>query len=312
MKLNQSERKVLSLLEQDGRLPATRIAKKTRLSTEGVIKVIKRLSDRGVIQKFNTKINYSRMGYRLYPVHIKLAKRNEEVIGKITEVIKKHFSCTWHIFCEGEYDLLLSFKILEEKDKEDMEEMLGELSEYILEKDISVVLYALEINKSFLPKKEPTVLMIFDFKAERIHLKTEEFKMISLLKKNSRETILNLAKQLKVTPRVAMNNIKKLQKSGVISGFKTKVNMAALGYQPCTALMTINKCSKKEYDLFISYCKQTKGIHYFLRQLGKYDVVLTFDVESIRDFYELIDNLRDRFPFIRKITTLVEKKPHIF
>ena len=109
--LSLTERKVLTLLEKDGRMPASKIAKKTRLSAEGVIKIIKRLQDRNIITKFNTKINYSRLGYRLYPIQIKLTERNKETIKKITNIIKSHPTCAWYIFCEGEYDLLLSFKI---------------------------------------------------------------------------------------------------------------------------------------------------------------------------------------------------------
>ena len=85
--LSLTERKVLTLLEKDGRMPASKIAKKTRLSAEGVIKIIKRLQDRNIITKFNTKINYSRLGYRLYPIQIKLTERNKETIKKITNII---------------------------------------------------------------------------------------------------------------------------------------------------------------------------------------------------------------------------------
>ena len=149
MKLNLSEKEILSILEVDCRIPANQIAKKLKLSTEGVIKIINRLIERKVIRKFNTKINYSKMGFRLYPVHIKLVKRDDQSVKRIITIIKKYRICAWHIFCEGEYDLLLSFSIEKEKDKEVMSSMLDELSPFILEKEISVVLDAFEINKSF-------------------------------------------------------------------------------------------------------------------------------------------------------------------
>jgi DNA-binding Lrp family transcriptional regulator len=76
--LSQAEKKVLTLLEENCRLPANQIAKKIRLSTEGVLKIIDKFKENKIITKFNAKINYSRMGYKLYPVHIKLLKLSEK------------------------------------------------------------------------------------------------------------------------------------------------------------------------------------------------------------------------------------------
>ena len=86
--LNQSERKVLTLLEENCRLPANQIARKVRLSPEGVLKIIKRLEEAGIITRFNTKINYSRVGYKIYPVHIKLLRLN----NKIMKELKGHWA----------------------------------------------------------------------------------------------------------------------------------------------------------------------------------------------------------------------------
>jgi len=102
--------------------------------------------------------------------------------------------------------------------------------------------------------------------------------------------------------------MKKLQKNKIISGYKIKIDMAILNYHPCMALISVNKVNSAQYGSFVSYCKQTKGIHYFLHQLGKYDIELTFDVEDIHGFYEIIQDIRNRFSFVKKITTLIEKE----
>jgi len=308
MKMNLSEKKILSILEMDCRMPANQIAKKLKISTQGVIKIINRLIDRKVIRKFNTKINYSRMGYRLYTVHIKLAKRDNQAVKKIISVIKKYETCVWHIFCEGEYDLLLSFSIKEEKEKEEISKLLDKLSFVILEKDISVVLTAYEINKSFTEKKQLKIFQTFDHKSEREDLNEKEIKLIEILRKNSRDTILNIAEKLKLNPRSTIALMKKLQKKEVISGHKTKIDMAALGHHPCIALVTVNKLNSSQFDSFVNYCERTPGVHYFLHQLGKYDFELTFDVENIQRFYEIVQDIRDKFSFVKKITTLIEKK----
>lgn len=310
--LNQSEKKVLTLLEENCRLSANQIAKRTRLSPEGVLKIIHRLKKSGVITQFNTKINYSRMGYALYPVHIKLIKINPSIINQTKEIIARHKTCAWYTFCEGEYDLLLSFKIRSEKDKLDMNQLLWEISDNVSEKEISLVLYSFEISKSFLPSRKSSQLSrqlfpTFDHDAQKVELSPEEMKILRILKANSREIVLNIAKEVHLSARVISSKIRKLEQLKVISGFKTKINTAALGSQPCIALISLGKYDETGLKKFITYCQQKEGINYLVRQIGKYDFELTIDVYSVHDFYHLMDEMRSEFPFLRKITTLIPK-----
>jgi Lrp/AsnC family leucine-responsive transcriptional regulator len=304
--LNQSEKKVLTLLEQDCRLSANQIAKKTRLSPEGVLKIIKRLEKENIISRFNAKINYSRMGYQLYPVHIQLSSRNKQAIDDIKEKISKHKTCAWYKFCEGEYDLLLSFRILSEEDKIDMDALINEIADYTASKEVSLVLHSFEISKSFAGETSNKLFATVDHSLGKIELSAEEMKIIDILRKNSRETVLTIAEKVKLSPRVVSSRIKKLQKDKVITGFKTKINTSVLEYQPCIALVSLGKY--QDLKGFIGYCKFKEGINYLVRQIGKYDLELTIDAPSVNDFYKLMDEIREKFPFIRKITTLIAKE----
>lgn len=309
--LNQSEKNVLNILEKNARLSANQIAKQTRLSPEGVLKIITRLKEKNIITRFNTKINYSKIGYKLYPVHIKLLKLNKKIINEIKQIILQHKTCAWYTFCEGEYDLLLSFKILSSRDKLDMNQLLLKLSDNILEKEISIVLTSFEISKSFIDKKQDNKLFFTtNYNLEKINLSVEELEIITRLKTNSRETVLNLSKEINLTPRVISSKIKKLEKLKVISGFKTKINTASLNFQPCVALIGVGNHNKQELEKFITYCKQEKGINYIVIQIGKYDIELTIDVPDVKDFYKLIDNIREEFHFVKKITTLISKESY--
>jgi Lrp/AsnC family transcriptional regulator, leucine-responsive regulatory protein len=305
-KLNQSEKKVLTLLEENARMPASKIAKKTRLSPEGVIKIINRLQEQKIIYKFNTKTNYSLMGQEIYPVHIKLNQINSEIIEKINKLIKKHNSCAWHIFTEGEYDLMMSFKVKSKQDKENMIQLLQKLGNYILDKEVSLALDSFEISKSFVKKKRQ-IFLTTNHLASQLELSKEEFQLLDLLKKNSRQTVLELAKKMNSTARIVAGMIKKMEKSGVISGFKIKINTALLGYQPCTALISLASYTKEELRKFITYCKYKEGIYYVIHQMGKYDFDIKIDAKDVNEFYQLVSEIRNEFSFIKKITTLISK-----
>ncbi|MBT7902321.1 Lrp/AsnC family transcriptional regulator [Candidatus Woesearchaeota archaeon] len=305
--LTQSEKKVLELLEQNCRLSSNQIAKQSRLSPEGVIKIINRLQTNKIIIKFSNKINYSKIGFKLYPIHLKLKKVTKKTIQEIKSILKSSKTNVWYRFCEGEYDLLLSFKISDEYQKKDMNQTLNKISKHILEKDVSLVLSAFELSKPFTEKKKSKIFQTYDCEVTPEIISEQELKLINCLKENSRTQIIDIAKKLKMSSASIITKIKKLQKQKIITGFKTKINVAKLNYQPCIALLTLGPHTKQDLSKFITYCQLTPGIHYLVHQIGKYDVDVTFDVINVNEFYKIIEDIRNKFEFIEKVSTLIAK-----
>lgn len=99
--------------------------------------------------------------------------------------------------------------------------------------------------------------------------------------------------------------MRKIEKGKVIAGFKTNYGNAWLS--ACVALIIIGKHEEKEYKQFMTYCQYKEGINYYVRQMGKYDLELTIDAKNTNEFYEIMDEIRNRFSFIKKITTLITK-----
>jgi DNA-binding Lrp family transcriptional regulator len=301
--MNLRENKVLDILEENCRLPANQIAKRVRISPEGVINILQRLEKEKIILRYNTKVNYSIMGYGLYPVYIKLSKKDKATIKRIKDTLNHCKTCAWYNFCEGEYDLMLSFKISNDEEKYEINKALQELNDIIQEKEFSTVLYAFEIGKD-----SHKIFTTLDVKAKKANLAKEDLAIIGILRKNAREPILKIAKEVSLSPRIVSQKIKKLQSLKVISGFKTKINTSILNYQPCIALISLNKYSEQEINKFINYCKTREGINYYVELVGKYDIELTIDSKNTSYFYNLIDEIRNEFHFIKKITTLISKE----
>jgi len=183
-----------------------------------------------------------------------------------------------------------------------MDRFLNDISDLTLEKDIGIVLYAFEIGKTF-TGEEPDMFMTTDHIQESATLDDKDLILLDELRKDSRQNILVLSKTLGISARATTIRMKRLIKEKVISGFKTSINSSTLNYQPCTALISFsNYETLKE---FRTYCRYTEGIHYLTRQMGKYDMQVTIDAKDINDFYRMMDDMRERFPYIKKISTLI-------
>jgi len=62
--LDETDRKILKMLEEDGRKPFTEIAEKLRLSESTIRKRVQALQRRGVIKKFTVKVDPSKLGIK--------------------------------------------------------------------------------------------------------------------------------------------------------------------------------------------------------------------------------------------------------
>jgi Lrp/AsnC family leucine-responsive transcriptional regulator len=307
IKLTRAEQKVLSILEEDARTPASQIAKKARLSTEGVLKILDRLKAEGVILRFNSKMNYSRMGYTLIPVQVKLARRDRKTVSSIASFLKSKKVCTWFTFCEGEYDLLMSFRISDAKDRGEMDDALRSLAKYILSRDVALVLEAFEVGKSFIGGNRQ-VFKVTDHTVEPAALSSVDLHLIECLRSDARTPAIVLSKKVGVSARTVASRISWLRKEGIITGFKTKLSPAALGFQPCIALITFSSHDQKEEMRFLEWCRRKVSVNYLVRMIGAYDVELTLDTDGVQEFYQVIDEIRSEFLWVRKITTLIAKE----
>ncbi|MCD6575811.1 MAG: winged helix-turn-helix transcriptional regulator, partial [Nanoarchaeota archaeon] len=86
-------------------------------------------------------------------------------------------------------------------------------------------------------------------------------RIIAILSKNGRETLVNIAKEVKMSVDAVRIRIKKLVKSGVISGFTIVKSYKKLGY-PLKAdiLVKLQNFTTKSLDEFINYLKKIPQI----------------------------------------------------
>jgi Lrp/AsnC family transcriptional regulator, leucine-responsive regulatory protein len=66
--LTKNEKKVLLYLLEDGRLTDAKIARNLRMTVQGARKIRLGLEEKGVIEGYSVKINYSSMGISVYAI----------------------------------------------------------------------------------------------------------------------------------------------------------------------------------------------------------------------------------------------------
>lgn len=84
MSLDEKDRKLLTLLQKDGRLSYRQLAKKAKMSVLTVMKRVKALEEKKIITGYHAAIDYDLMGYDVHAIiKARIAK------GKLFEVERK-------------------------------------------------------------------------------------------------------------------------------------------------------------------------------------------------------------------------------
>ncbi len=96
--IDNLDRKILDMLQIDGRMAYTEIAKKLTISHGTVHQRMSRLEDLGIIKGTSINIDYQKIGYdvtTLLGIHLKSAKDQSKVIDKLKamkEVVEVYYT----------------------------------------------------------------------------------------------------------------------------------------------------------------------------------------------------------------------------
>lgn len=106
--LDEMDRQILSLLQENSRTTSTELARQVNLSAPGLQKRLKKLEESGVIERYATLINREALGlYLLCFAQVTLAHHQPECVGQFCKQVKELPEVLECHHLSGEYDYLL-------------------------------------------------------------------------------------------------------------------------------------------------------------------------------------------------------------
>ncbi|HEX8974109.1 MAG TPA: winged helix-turn-helix transcriptional regulator [Patescibacteria group bacterium] len=125
-KLSETDRKIVSLLLQDGRMEFTKIAKILNVSVGLVHKHYQRLEKSGVITKITYTIDYQKAGLLFYRVAFKIMQFNQERIDELYKYCCIHPKIINYVKGMGSWELFLDIEV---ESREQLRDILREMKE---------------------------------------------------------------------------------------------------------------------------------------------------------------------------------------
>jgi len=311
--LDLKNKKILSMLAENSRLPASYISRKVGLSRDAVSYRIRVLSEKGVIQGYKSVIDVGKFGYDAYHVFIQLREPSPEVETKIISKLKELFFIRAILKFSGKYDLELAIiaRGLKEFEKH-LGIVLSECSEHLNDYEIAAITKSYvqrTLPRSFLEEKEEKIPK--PGSDEMPKLDEKDKKIIRIVSNNANLPLYSIAEKTGLSADAVNYRLKKLVQSGVITRFIIALNYAALSYDVYMILLSMPSISEENEPKLRQILKTDKNILWAVKTVGRYNLILYVCANDSDRLHETLTTLRVNFASeIKNYETLLAYEEH--
>ena len=296
--MDKKDRTLLYLLDINSKLKESDLAKKLVTSKQVVNYRIKKLEREGVIKKFQAVPNLETLGINVYAnIYFKLVGLTKPKEKEVISYLVNHRRVGYVALLGGRFDLsiVLVAKSIKELEKI-LEEIVSMYPKELWQYIISLRIVGLKFYKKYL-SKEKFIQTREILGEERKTTKIDELdkKIIKLLSSNSRISVVDLSKSLKIPFSTIRMRIKNLESREVITGYSILFDLDKIGINNYKLFIKTRDKSLKFYNKLMNFAKNHLNITWFFKTLGDHDYELRIEVEDQKKFQEIIKEIRSEF-----------------
>ena len=298
-KLDKKDCCLLFELDKDSRQSIHDLARKTKLSRDVVAYRMKRLEEESVIQNYITIIDFSKFGYTIIRLYVKLQNTTLEIEEQIAQFFVQQKNTLTIYKIDGEYDLAVGFLVKDfHSYQATYEEFLKKFRPYVARKNLSIFLDYIHYHRNYLvEKKQHDYTAISTGSFIPYQHDTKDLQLLNCIKEKARITLLELAQKLGMTATGVKYKLKNLEKQQVIVAYKLLLDFSKLGHQYYKVDLELEDLSiLPSLNQFII---QHPRVVYRDITIGGSDFEFDCELKSQDDFYQLVDEIKTLFP--RKI-----------
>jgi len=295
--IDKNDKKILSFLDQNSRVPLTTIAKRLKASPQVLKYHFDKLVNTGLIIDFWPAIDFRRIGY----INISYFLKLKNISTDVEECLYKYLLDTDDINIamsgDGFWDLHVTFSTTDIFSNQNTFEKFYEqfhtsIAEY--KTAIPVGFYQFP-RKYLLDKPSRSLSGLTGTNVSSVVITEIQKKILHLLNIDARLSYNEISNRIAVSRQTVVRNISALEESGIIQGYTIHINhekMGLLFYRTLIQLKNFNPERQKE---LFSFCQQHPYIVNYLKIVGNWQLLLDIEVFSVLNMRELSRELREKF-----------------
>lgn len=315
IRLDETDKKIIYLLELDARADRQSIANTLRLPINEVGDRIDRLIQKRVIGPANTIINIAKLGFTGHAVFIKLSSSKPRTQNKILGFLQKTPSVYWISQVSGPYDLIIAVQTRDYIEFDEvLKSIIKQFGSVIDNYVISTRVQANHFHRKYLwPEAHDAPDLFFGKYRPTDELSNDEEKrLVNFLSNNADYSFEDAGSYLNRSSRHAASLIAKLTRDEVILGYHTAVSPDQFDVQTFQILITAKDFSKDISLEFFQYCARHPNITFLVQAIGPWQYEITYEIPIKSDIDIFITELKRRFGFIQICKTLPTQQYYFY
>jgi len=305
--LDETDRKILHILDGNSRASNTAIAKKTGISKQLLKYRIDRLVEKGVIEKFYTVVNSVKLGFTYFRIYLRLHGITSDEERELVESFASNEYVTWAVKCRGQWDIVASIYARDaEHFSTNLQDILGGFQGNILKKKIVLIRNAISSTRNYLSKDEKSLVSGYGGTTEYVAIDDVDHGILLELTKNSRVRVVDLAKKMDSAPATIRSRLERMEKAGLIKAHKLFLDYSGIGVLFFIISITLSNASKASRFQLEKYCNAHPNVVYYVNLLGNHEIDLEVEVEKQGDIDDLLVGLKNRFPSIIRDMEIIQ------
>ncbi|MFH1470541.1 MAG: Lrp/AsnC family transcriptional regulator [Candidatus Micrarchaeota archaeon] len=294
MLLDAKDRAILLHLESDARIPISHLAKKVRLSKDGVAYRIRNMERRGLIRGFYAVLNAPKLGFVPHKVMVKFQDASREKEEETAYYLKSNGKVEWIASCDGRWDFMFIFwgRSTHEFNRFYVK-LLEKYGQFIGDRGLNIITESHSCKRKYIASTNPEESVSSEAPSVG-GLDETDLEIIRLMAGNARIRTLELSKEVGMAPDSIAKRVRSLVEREVMQRFRPMLDVGVLGCQSYDVMIRLNTGGKlkKIFDFF----KHHPNVIHYSRYSGSFDVGLTVEIENSAKFRGITREMKEKFP----------------
>jgi Lrp/AsnC family leucine-responsive transcriptional regulator len=304
--LDELDKKILAILDWEARLPATQIARRVRSNKDVVASRIKKLEARGVIKQYYAVLNLMKLGYHSHGINFDTVELTPEREAAFVAFLDKEIRAglIYRMDAPFKYGI-----IVWTKDMYSLEGILLRIKRFL---GTQLVLYRYRVfcdvtqypRDAVFGKTHHSRKCSIDDRAPVGH-DDEDLAILRELAADSRVSTMELSRRTGIPQQTVSYRMKALERKGVILGYRAEFVIQELRFEHyCIEVYLADQSDVASIE---AWADVDPHVTWFETAFGGMDLDLVIEVRDRAALEEKLNELRRRFPNIRKFIYYTER-----
>lgn len=296
------DRQILFELDLNARLSEAQLARKLKKLRRQISYRIERLNTQGIITKFTTWVDFTKLGFQSYKIYLKLYEKLTRIEDLVAYLAQNPNAWSW-FQAHGSYSFGISFIAYSHQQFYEIErELLQKFDDIILSKLYCNMVDVIVCSKNYLTGNKSVHAKAIWNAPNQIKLNKQEKQILLSLHQDAKQNIVDIARDIHSTFGQVNRRIKDLEKKGIISFYSIDINHELLNFEFYKALVYVHSMSVKEENRFIEFLRQHPNVFHIIRTVGPWRFEIEMMASNYNEWNNFITQLKREFvTFIREI-----------